>query len=84
MKSDSEVLNELQGVFDGVFTDESVPLTMDTTSDDIAGWDSVAHVALIVGTERQFGIMFEPDEIMEMDNVAALVRAIQSKTGDGA
>jgi acyl carrier protein len=84
MKSESEILSELQTVFDGVFTDESVPLAMDITSDDIAGWDSVAHVGLIVGTEKQFGIMFEPDEIMAMDNVGSLVSAIQSKITDDA
>lgn len=84
MKSDSEILAQLQVVFDDVFGDDSVPLTAETTSDDIAEWDSVAHVGLIVGTEKAFGIMFEPDEIMEMDNVGALVSAIRAKTKDDA
>ena len=84
MKSDAEILAQLQTVFDDVFGEESVPLTTETTSDDIAEWDSVAHVGLIVGTEKAFGIMFEPDEIMEMDNVGSLVSAIRAKTTDGA
>ncbi len=83
MKSDAEILSELQPIFDDIFGDESVTLTPETTSDDVATWDSVAHVSLIVGVEKQFDIMFDPDEIMEMENVGALIEAIQTKTANG-
>ena len=79
MTSEVDILSELQPVFDDIFGDESVPLSKETTSDDIASWDSVAHVSLIIGAEKQFGIMFDPDEIMEMDDVGALVSTIRSK-----
>ena len=79
MKSESDILSELQPIFDDIFGEESVPLTAETTSDDIATWDSVAHVSVIVAVERHFGIMFDPDEIMEMADVGALVEAIQTK-----
>ena len=59
MKSDAEILSELQPIFDDIFGDESVTLTPETTSDDVATWDSVAHVSLIVGVEKQFDIMFD-------------------------
>jgi acyl carrier protein len=84
MKSESEILSELQPIFDDVFGEESVPLTAETTSDDVATWDSVAHVSIIVGVEKQFDIMFDPDEIMEMANVGAMVEAIQAKAANGA
>jgi len=82
MKSELDILSELQPVFDDVFGDESVRLSADTTSDDIASWDSVAHVSLIIAAETQFGIMFDPDEIMDMENVGVLVSTIQSKIAD--
>jgi acyl carrier protein len=82
MKSELDILSELQPVFDDVFGDESVQLSGDTTSDDIASWDSVAHVSLIIAAETQFGIMFDPDEIMAMENVGVLVSTIQSKLAD--
>ncbi len=83
MKSEAEVLADLQPIFDDIFAEDSTALTTETTSEDIATWDSVAHVSVIVGVEKQFGIMFEPDEMMEMESVGALVRAIQAKTAAG-
>jgi acyl carrier protein len=82
MKSNEQILAELQPIFDDVFGEDSVQLTMETISDDIIAWDSVAHVALIVHIEKQFDIMFDPDEIMEMENIGALVSSIQSKTNN--
>lgn len=82
MKSDSEIISDLQPIFDDVFGEEAVPLTMETTSDDIATWDSVAHVSIIVGVEKEFDIMFDPEEIMDMASVGALVETIGAKTAD--
>jgi len=83
MRSETEILSDLQPIFDDLFGEESVSLTPETTSDDIATWDSVAHVSIIVGVEKQFDIMFDPDEIMEMENVGSLVEAIQTKAANG-
>jgi acyl carrier protein len=82
MKSETEILSDLQPIFDDIFGEESVPLTAETTSDDIATWDSVAHVSIIVGVEKRFDIMFDPDEIMEMENVGSLVEAIRTKAAN--
>jgi acyl carrier protein len=82
MKSETEILSDLQPIFDDIFGEESVPLTAETTSDDIATWDSVAHVSIIVGVEKRFDIMFDPDEIMEMENVGSLVEAICTKAAN--
>jgi len=80
MKSNDEILAKLQPTFDEIFGEDSVPLTMETSSDDIVGWDSVAHVSVIIAVEKDFDVMFDPDEIMEMESVGALVTALQSKT----
>lgn len=79
MKSEIEVLSELQPIFDDIFGEDSLPLTVETTSDDIATWDSVAHVSVIVGVEKTFGIMFDPEEMMDMESVGALVSAVRAK-----
>lgn len=83
MKTEPEVLTELQPIFDDIFGSDSVPLNMETTSDDIGTWDSVAHVSVIVGVEKAFGIMFDPDEMMEMESVGSLVAAVRTKTDAG-
>lgn len=82
MLSTEAVLAKLQPIFDDIFGEDSVALTANTDSDDIVGWESVAHVSVIVAVERDFDIMFDPDEIMDMENVGALVASIQSKAAD--
>ena len=82
MSQNHKVLEQLQPIFDDIFGEDSVPLTMETGSDDIVGWDSVAHVSVIIAVEQAFDIMFDPDEIMEMDNVGALVSTVEGKTAN--
>ena len=44
-----------------------------TTNDGIDGWDSVAHVRIIVAIEARFAIRFEPDEYMDFQSVGELI-----------
>ena len=46
----------------------------------IAQWDSVAHMTLIAGLEKEFGIMFNTGDIINMSSVAK-VKQILAKHG---
>ncbi|TDO96231.1 acyl carrier protein [Marinomonas balearica] len=35
----------------------------------IPQWDSVAHMVLIAGLEKEFGVLFDMDDIIEMSSV---------------
>ena len=35
---------------------------------DIPAWDSVGHMGLIAQLEEQFGIMMEPDDIVDLSS----------------
>lgn len=35
---------------------------------DIPAWDSVGHMGLIAQLEEQFGIMMEPDDIVDLNS----------------
>jgi acyl carrier protein len=66
-------LNErLEMVFREVFDNEELTLSDETTSRDIAGWDSVAHINLMFGIEQAFGIQFKGNELAEFENIGAL------------
>jgi acyl carrier protein len=61
-----------------VFEDETLVAAPDLTADQVDGWDSFAHVRLMLTVERAFHIEFAASEIGELANVgelAALVRA---------
>jgi acyl carrier protein len=76
--SRDEILAALAGVFEQVLG-RPVALREDTTGADVDGWDSVAHVMLILASEREFGVRFESSEIANAANVGEFVSLIASK-----
>ena len=74
----TEILNRISSVFEDVF-DERIALTENTTADDVEGWDSLAHVRLIVTIEKHFEIRFNSAEITSLKNIGQLANLIESK-----
>lgn len=52
-------------------------ITYDTQATDVDGWDSVAHVELIIEIEAEFGIRLTTGETADLPDVGALVVAIE-------
>ncbi len=75
----------LQDVFRRVFHDDEIEVGDATTAADIDGWDSMAHINLIVAIEKRFGVKFTAAEIASMrgegQNVGHLARLLETKTG---
>jgi acyl carrier protein len=82
--TEQEILQELSAVFRDVFDDETIALRPETTAEDIDGWDSQAHVTLVVATEVRFGIRFRTAELESLRNVGDFVRLIVSKGAGSA
>ena len=62
-----------------VLDEDQVALSETTTADDVEGWDSLAHVRLIIALERAIGIRFESTEITAPENIGQMVDLIQAK-----
>jgi len=71
----ASVLAQLQSVFDDVFLDK-VTVTADLTAKDVAEWDSLIHITLILAVENRFGIRFRAGEIEATHNVGDLANLI--------
>ena len=82
--TEQEIFRELTAVFRDVFDDDTIALQPETTADDIDGWDSQAHVTLVVATEMRFGIKFRTAELEALHNVGDFVRLIQARTAQSA
>lgn len=61
-----QILSELQDVFRRIFDDDCLVIGGETTSTDIDGWDSIAHINLIIAIERSFGIKFSASDLASM------------------
>jgi acyl carrier protein len=79
----TEVYRDLTEVFRDVFDDDTIELTPDTTARDIEGWDSAAHVSLVVAAEMRFGIRFRTAELESLHNVGEFADLIEAKLGKG-
>jgi len=84
----SQLRSELQEVFRQVFDDDSLAVTEATTAVDIDGWDSMAHINLIIAIEKQFAIKFSAVEIGGLSRrgqtIGNMIQLIQTKTGRGS
>lgn len=77
----AQILEALTQVFRDVFDDDDIVLTAATTAQDIEGWDSQAHVSLIVAAEMRFGIRFRTAELESLHDVGQFAELIAGKLG---
>jgi acyl carrier protein len=78
--TESDIYDALVEVFRDVFDDDTITIGPTTTAADIEGWDSQAHVSLVVATEMRLGIRFRTSEIEGLSNVGDFVRLIGAKS----
>jgi acyl carrier protein len=58
---------------------DSLVLSDATRASDIAGWDSLVHLKLLVALEGAFRVKFQLSEMNAAENVGALVDLIAAK-----
>jgi len=76
-----DVLTKVQAAFKSAFDIDPRTITLDTSPDNVPAWDSMGHVTLASSLESMFGLMFDVDDLMEMENVREICRVVQSKLG---
>ena len=50
-----------------------------TNASNVEGWDSLAHVNLIVAIEKRYGVRFALGELQVLKNVGEMAELIQRK-----
>jgi acyl carrier protein len=73
------LLPRIRAAFHSAFDVDPEMVTIDTTPNDIPAWDSMGHVNLASSLECKFGLSFDVDDLMEMENVKEICRVVRSK-----
>jgi acyl carrier protein len=73
------LLQMVTPTFRDVFSKPELVLTEATNAADVDGWDSFAHINLIVAIEEAFGIAFDTDELGRMACVGDLITLMVEK-----
>ncbi len=79
-----DVLQRVNDVFRDVFDEGDLSISRQTTAADVAGWDSLMHVRLMLAVEKAFGVRFSSSEVASLPNVGALIDLLDRKTGSRA
>jgi acyl carrier protein len=81
----SDTRARLQDIFREIFDDPKLLLRDEMTADDVEGWDSLAHVNLVIAVEQRFGIRLATAELSKTkepgSNVGSFVQLIEAKLG---
>ena len=75
-------MNTLEKVIEIVATIcdvEKSEVNENSTVGDFPAWDSVGHLSILSSVEEAFDISFEPEEMMEMEDVKDIVEAVKGK-----
>lgn len=78
--NEPQIYDILTGIFDDIFDIGPLKLTPETTARDIDGWDSLAHIRLIITVEKEFKIKFSASEVGKLEKVGDLVKLIEEHT----
>jgi len=52
-------------------------INADSSPDTLAGWDSLAHMNLVLALEEELGVQFTEAQIVEMLNAKLIVLAVE-------
>jgi acyl carrier protein len=72
---------QLTTIFRDVFDDPGLAPNREMTADDVAEWDSLSHVRLMLTIERVFRVKFTASQVGSLKNVGDLMDLLQKKLG---
>ncbi|MGH6981574.1 MAG: acyl carrier protein [Stellaceae bacterium] len=76
---ETEILARLAQIVRHTLDDNRIVLVRSSEAGTIEGWDSIAHVHIMIAVEENFGIRFEGNELSNMPNIGALIDSIAAK-----
>jgi acyl carrier protein len=79
-----DVWSTLVNVIRETFDDQNLEISRSTTADDVASWDSLSNVELIVALESEFGVRFRTGELANLKSVGDLADMITRLLGGAA
>ncbi len=74
-----EIYSALTEIFHEVFRNDDMVLSPMLSAGDVAGWDSMKQIELIVATEERFHIKFRTRELDQLKTVGDLVTLVGNR-----
>ena len=68
----NDIAKRLETIFRQSFEIER--FTEDLSIDNVPGWDSMAHVGLILALQKEFGVSIPPIDALELTSVSNIIK----------
>lgn len=72
-------LEEIRPIFIDVLNEKARMITEQTTASDVEGWDSFAHITIVVAVEEKYGVSFTTEELGQMTCVGDFINVLNGK-----
>ncbi|HWB95740.1 MAG TPA: acyl carrier protein [Bryobacteraceae bacterium] len=73
------IIHDLQPIFADILDLPDLQLHPGSSAANVEGWDSLAHIHLIVAIEKHYKIKFSLAELQELRNVGEMADLIRKK-----
>jgi len=77
--TNEEVLARITNIIRENLDNDEIILTAETEASDVDGWDSLAHVRIMVAIEEDLNVRFTTDEITSLKDVGSLIALVQAR-----
>ena len=71
------IKDRLETIFRQSFEIEK--FTEDLSIDNVPGWDSMAHVGLILALQKEFGVSIPPADAIELTSVKNIIQYLANR-----
>jgi acyl carrier protein len=71
-----DVMAQISRIVREVLRLPAATITVDTTARDVQGWDSLAHVEIILAVERAFKFRLRAADMARLDSIGSLVDVV--------
>ena len=75
------IINDIQPIFQDVLDLPDLRLSRQSNAANVEGWDSLAHVNLVMAIEKRYKIKIALGELQDLKNVGEMADLIQRKIG---
>lgn len=75
---ENQILDQIIDIIRKVIKQPHLQVSVDTTANDVSGWDSLHHIMIITEVETTFNLKFDFMEILEMKSIGDICRAVNN------
>ena len=74
-----EVKEKVIEIIAGVLEVQPSEISLESTVGDFPTWDSLGQLNILQSVQDEFGVEFEPEEMMDIEDVNDIIKAVESK-----